>query len=144
MSSILLEIITPDKIAYSDQVEMVTAPSADGQIGILPNHVPLFARLVEGEVKISKKSGDLLLAIGGGYIQVTPDKISILVSAAVHANEINERQVLEAKKRAQDALKEKLSPEAVAEMQSIIRRTDISLKVLKKRSHLGSRSSLPS
>lgn len=133
MAYFLLEIITPDRIAYSEQVEMITAPSAAGIIGILAHHVPLFSRLVEGEVKIVQDGEEFFLAIGGGFIEVTGQKVIILVTEAYHANEINEQEVLAAQKRAQQALAAKPTGDALLEAQSQFKRSTIALKVLKRK-----------
>lgn len=132
-SSFLLEIITPERIAFSEQVEMVTAPSQDGAIGILPHHVPLFASLVEGEVIIKKKGENSYLAIGGGFLEVSPEKTVLLVTAAYHADEINEQEMLSAKKAAEQALVAKPTGEALAAVESLIRRSEIALKVMHRR-----------
>lgn len=130
MNTFLLEIITPERIAFSDQVEMVTASTASGVIGILPHHVPLFTRLVEGEVKIDKKEEDMYLAIGGGFLEVTPTKTILLVTEAYQAHEINEKEVIEAKKRAEQALASKPTGDALIAAESLIRRSEIALKIL--------------
>lgn len=133
MKPFLLEIITPARIAFSEEVEMITAPSADGVIGILANHVPLFSRLVEGEVKIAKKDGESYLAIGGGFLQVLPEKTILLVTAAYHANEIDEQEMMMAKKRAQEALASKPTKDALFAAEAMMRRSEIALKVLHRR-----------
>lgn len=133
MSTFLLEIVTPERVAFSDQVEMLTAPSAVGMIGILAHHIPLFTRLVEGEVKIGKGGQDYYLAIGGGFLEVTPEKVVILVTEAYHAAEINEQEVLEAKKRAEEALAQKPTGEALLSAQTSFRRSLIALKVLRRK-----------
>lgn len=133
MSSFLLEIITPERIAFSDQVEMVVVPGASGQMGILPGHIAVFARLVEGEIKIVKKGEDYFLAIGSGFIEVTKEKVVILVTSAYHADEINEQEVLSAQKRAQQILTEKPTGAALLEAQALFRRSAIALKVLHKK-----------
>lgn len=132
MASFLLEIITPEKIVYSENVEIVTAPSSTGVIGILPNHVPLFTRLVEGEVKITKEGDEFFLAIGGGFMEVTKEKVTILVTEAYKAEEINEQELLEAEKRAKKALLEKPTGDALISTQSLFKRSIIGLKVLEK------------
>ena len=133
MSSFFLEIITPERVAFSDKVEMVVAPSAMGNIGILAHHVPLFSRLLEGELKISKGKEEMFLAIGGGFLEITPLKTTILVTSAYHAEEINEKEVMKAKKRAEEALAEKPSGDALIDAQALFRRSMIALKVLKRR-----------
>ncbi|MBM3282780.1 ATP synthase F1 subunit epsilon [Candidatus Gottesmanbacteria bacterium] len=132
-STFLLEIITPDRIAFSDTVDTVTAPSASGIIGILPGHVPLFSRLVEGEIKITKGKEEFFLAIGGGFIEVTGSKVIVLVTDAYHAHEINEQEVLAAQKNAEEALKAKPTGAAIAEAQALFRRSSIALKVLRRK-----------
>lgn len=133
MSTFLLEIVTPQKVAFSDQVTMVTAPSAAGMIGILAHHVPLFSKLIEGEVKIDKGNEEFYLAIGGGFLEVTPKKVILLVTSAYHADEINEKEVEEAKKRAEEALRAKPSGSAFLEAQSLYKRSIIALKVANRR-----------
>lgn len=138
MSTFLLEIITPDRVVFSDQVEMVTATSSMGTIGILPQHVALFSKLVQGEVKISKDKKDFYLAIGGGFIEVTKDKTYILVTEAFHAEEINEQEIIKARKRAEEAIRDKSNLMSLSEAQSIFHRSEIALKVLRR--HRSSRN----
>lgn len=133
MSAFLLEIITPKRIAFSDQVEMVTAPTSAGIIGVLPHHMPLFTRLIEGELKITRTDEELYLAIGGGFMEITKDKVMVLVTDAYHADEINEREVLAAKKRAEEALTAKPEGAALLEAQSLFKRSVIALKVLHRK-----------
>ncbi len=133
MATFLLEIISPERIAYSDQVEMVSVPSSTGILGILPGHIPLFSRLVEGEIKITKKNEDYFLAIGSGFLEVTSRKVAILVTSAYHADELNEQGILAAQKRAEELLLTKPTGEALLEAQSLFKRSIIALKVLNRR-----------
>jgi F-type H+-transporting ATPase subunit epsilon len=133
MSSFLLEIITPQRIAFSEQVAMVTAPSADGEIGVLPHHVPLFTRLVEGEVKIARESDEIYLAIGGGFLEGSKQKVILLVNNAYRADEINETEGESAKKRAEEALAASPTGDDLVAAQALFRRSVIALKVLKRR-----------
>ena len=98
----LLDIVTPDRTAYTDTVSAVSVPTPNGTIGVLPKHVGLFTVLGEGEIKISTGSKDIFLAIGGGFMEVTREKVSILVSRAVHADELNEKAILEAQAAARE------------------------------------------
>lgn len=134
-----LEIITPERIAYNDgEINLVNVPSTDGEIGILPNHTPLFAKLAEGEVKVEKDKEEFFLAIGGGFIEVFNNKVTILVTRAVHAQELNEKEVLEAQKRAAELLKQKPTGSAFLEAQSLYRRALVDMKVLRRKSRLSS------
>lgn len=133
MLTFSLEIITPEKIAFTDEVDMVTAPTTSGVIGILAHHEPLFTRLTEGEVKITKKAEEYFLAIGSGFMEVAGEKVVILVTSAFHADEINEQEVLSAQKRAEEALNAKPSGSALIEAQALFQRSMIALKVLRRR-----------
>ena len=133
MSTFRLEIITPEKIAFQAPVDYLSVPSKEGVLGILAGHEPLFSLLSEGELKISAKGEETFLAIGGGYLEVTRDKVVVLVSNAVKADEINEQEVLNAKKRAEEALEQKPEGEALIDAQAMFRRSQIALKVLKRR-----------
>ena len=128
-----LEIITPERIAYTDTVDMVTVPSVMGTMGVLPKHIPLFAQLQEGELKIKKGSEDYFLSIGGGFIEVTKEKVIVLVTRAVNAKELNEKEILEAKQRAEEALKEKPTGEVFIAAQTLLRQTLVDLKILRRR-----------
>ena len=133
MNHFLLEIITPDRLAYSDSVDMVTVPSSTGIIGLLADHVPLFSRLVEGEVKITKGDEEFFLAIGGGFMEVTKTKISILVSRAMHAKELNEAEILKAQTRAKEAIAHGVKGDELREAHALMRRTILDMKILKRR-----------
>ena len=116
MKSFLLEIITPDKIVFSDQVEMVTVPSEAGILGILAGHSPLFSKLISGELKILKSGKETFISLGEGFMEVGEGKVSILVTKALHADEIDEEKLLIAKKEAEEALKNPPSPELPARL----------------------------
>ncbi len=128
-----LEIVTPERIAYTDSVDMITVPGVDGILGILPRHAPLFAQLTEGEVKISKGNQELFLAIGGGFIEVMPKKVMILVTKAMYADELNETEINQAKIQALEALKQKITPQEKIIAQAMLRQSIVDLKLLRKR-----------
>jgi len=128
-----LEIITPEKIAFTDEVTLVTAPTELGIIGVLPRHVPLFTRLVQGELKITKGKEEIFLAIGGGFMEVSVNKVVILVTEAFNAGEINEMEILSAKKRAEEALRTKPQGEALQEAQYMFQRSVLAMKLLKRK-----------
>ncbi len=130
-----LEVITPEKIAYTAEVDMVTLPSVMGTIGILPKHIPLFAQLTEGEVKIKKGGEEIFLAIGGGFVQVSKDKVSVLVTRAVHYRELNEVEINKAKQEAQQALKNKPTGKELIQAQTLFRQSLIDAAILRRRKH---------
>lgn len=137
MTPFNLEIITPERLAYEDQVDMVTAPTALGIIGILAHHVPLFSRLLEGEVKITKGDTEYFLAIGGGFMEVTRERVSILVSRAVHAAELNESEIKKAEDRAKEALAHGIKGDELKEAQALLRRSLLEMKVLRRKHGTG-------
>lgn len=133
MSTFLLEIVTPARVALSEEVESVYAPAPDGTIGILPGHMPLFTSLTEGEVKIRSKDREYYLAIGGGFMEVSKSKVTILVSAAAHAHEINEAEIEKARQAASEALTRKDEGVDLSQAQAILRRSLIELKVARRK-----------
>lgn len=132
-ATFFLEIITPDKIVFQDEVEMVSVPSVTGTLGILPHHVPLFTKLEEGELKILKGNQEFYLSLGGGFMEIQKEKVTILVTKAVHADEIDEEKVLKAKKEAEEALMRRPTGEELIETQAMLRQSLFDLKVLKRR-----------
>src|SRR4030042_185466 len=106
MSTIKLEIVTAERLIYSEDVNMVVAPGVIGYLGILPHHAPLMTMLKPGELRIKKESEEISLAVTGGFMEVRPDKILVLADAAERAEEIDITRAEAAKKRAEDRLKE--------------------------------------
>jgi F-type H+-transporting ATPase subunit epsilon len=130
-----LEIVTPDGSAYSEDVEMVTLTGVQGEMGILPHHVRLMTRMVPGEVVVRKAGRDVFLAVGGGLVEVTARRVSILTDMAVAAESIDEAKAEEARRRAEARLQEKLSAEEVATTNASLARSLAQLKV--RRRHRG-------
>ena len=128
-----LQIVTPEASVYSADVDIVTLPTAAGQIGILPNHVRLITRLVPGEIIVRKDGQPEYLAVGGGLVEVTGEHVSILTDLAVAADSIDEAKAEEARQRAAARLREKISAEEVASVNASLARSLAQLKV--KRRH---------
>jgi len=128
-----LEIITPEGIAYSEDVEMVTLPAVDGELGILPDHVRLMTQLVPGEMVVRKDGQDRFMAVGIGLIEVTGKRLSILTDMAIAAESIDEAKAEEARERAARRLREKISAEEVASVNASLARSLAQLKVKRRR-----------
>ena len=128
-----LEIVTPQATVFSEEVEMVTLPGVEGQMGILPQHVRLMTQLVPGEMIVRKSGQDRFLAVGEGLIEVTGDRVSIVTDMAVAAENIDEAKAEEARQRAAARLREKLSTEEVASVNAALVRSLAQLRV--KRRH---------
>ncbi|MGH7953913.1 MAG: F0F1 ATP synthase subunit epsilon [Limisphaerales bacterium] len=133
-ATIKLEIVTPEAKTFSDDVDMVTLTGMDGQMGILPQHMPLMTGLVGGEIIVRKGSENIFLAVGDGFVQVTGDKISILTDMAIKAENIDEAKAEEARQHAEARLAEKLSEEDAAAVSAALAHALTQLKV-KRRAH---------
>ncbi len=133
-NTLKLEIVTPDGKAYAEDVEMVTLPGVEGQMGVFPLHVPLMTQMVPGEIIVRKAGQDYYLAVGEGLIEVMGDHVSVLTDMAIAADKIDEAKVEEARQRAEARLREKLSDEEVASVNAAIARSVAQLRV-KRRHH---------
>lgn len=99
-----LEVITPERKVYEEDVDMVVAPASEGYVGILPHHTPLFTTLGPGEFKVKRGGVEEVLAVFGGFMDVRADRVVVLTDAAEHAEEIDASQAQEARDRARQAL----------------------------------------
>ena len=128
-----LEIVTPDAIVFSDDVQMVTMPAVDGQIGVFPHHVPLLTQVVPGEMIVRKDGRESFLAIGEGLVLVTGDRVAIVTDMAVPAERIDEAKMEEARQRAAARLRDKISDEEVATVNASLARSLAQLQVKRRR-----------
>ena len=132
MATIKLEIVTPEAKTYSDDVDMVTLTGTEGEMGILPQHMPLMTQLVAGEIIAKKGLETIFLAIGDGFVQITGEKISILTDMAIRAENIDEAKAEEARQRAEARLAEKLSDEDAAMVNATLAHSLAQLKVKRR------------
>ena len=132
-NTLKLEIITPTATVYSEDVELVTLPGVDGQMGVYPQHVRLMTQLVPGEMIVHKGGRDEFLAVGEGLVEVTGDRVAIVTDMAVAADNIDEAKAEEARQRAAARLREKLSSQEVASVNAALARSVAQLYV--KRRH---------
>ncbi len=135
MATLHLSIVTPQKEVMSEDVEAVYVSTPTGEIGILPHHIPLVTALVEGEIKVIVHGKESYFAIGGGFMQVTKKNVIILVSRAVHADELNEAEIKKAQEAARTAVKQKGAGIERAEAQAILKRSFLEMKVLRHKRH---------
>jgi len=133
MHTLKLKVITPKKIVLEEEVLSVTAPAETGEITVLPRHMNLFTLLIEGIIKIKKRSGEDYLAIGGGYLQTDGEQVNILVSRAYGQDEIDEQMTAKAVAEAQKIISQTKDIKQRAEAGALLRRSIIDLKLLKKR-----------
>jgi len=133
MNTLRLKVITPRKIVIDKQINSVTVPTADGEITILPHHVHLFSLLVEGIVKIKTEDGEDDLAIGGGYLETNGETVTVLVSRAYGQNEIDKNLTDKAVEEAKHILSKSTDDKERAEAMTVIRRSVIDSKLMKRR-----------
>jgi len=128
-----LDIVTAERVVYSDDVDIIVAPGVDGEMGILPHHAPLMTTLNPGELIVRKDGEEFFMAIGGGYLEVRPDRVIVLADSAERAEEIDIARAEEAKKRAQEALANPTAQVDTAQAEAALRTAIARLGVAEKR-----------
>ncbi len=132
MSSLKLDVVTAERIVYSEDVDIVIAPGMEGQLGILPHHAPLMTILQAGELVVRRGGEEDTLAISGGFLEVRPDRVIVLADSAERAEEIDTERAEAAKKRAEQRLTEKTAETDVARIEASLRRAMARLTVAEK------------
>ena len=132
MATLRLEIVTPEAKTYSEDVEMVTLPGSEGEMGIYPNHVPLMTQIVPGEVYARKNNQNYFLAVGEGFAEITGDRVAIMTDIAIKAENIDEAKAEEARRRAEARLAEKLDDEEAATVSAALAHSLAQLKVKRR------------
>jgi F-type H+-transporting ATPase subunit epsilon len=132
-STLKLEIVTPDAQVYSEDVEMVTLPGAEGEMGIYPQHVPLLTQVVSGEISVRKDGRDHFLAVGEGFVEITAERVAIMTDMAIRAENIDEAKAEEARKRAEARLAEHLDDEETAVVTAALAHALAQLKVKRRK-----------
>ena len=132
-ATLKLEIVTPEATAYSEDVEMVTLPGVEGELGVYPNHVPLLTTLNPGELRVLKGGKETFLAIGEGFVEITGSSVSVLTDMALESAVIDEGAAEAAVERAKKAMKEDLGSEEVAAVQASLQKALAQLHVKRRR-----------
>jgi F-type H+-transporting ATPase subunit epsilon len=133
-ATLKLEIVTPEGKVYSEDVEMVTLPGTEGELGVFPLHTPLMTQIVAGELAARKGGQDFFLAVGEGFAEITGDHVCILTDMAIKAGDIDERKAEEARQRAEVRLREKLSDGEEAMVKAALAHSMAQIKVKRRRS----------
>ena len=131
-ATLKLEIVTPEATAYSEDVEMVTLPGTEGEIGVYPNHVPLLTTLKPGELRVLKGGRETFLAVGEGFVEIKGDAVSVLTDIALEASAIDIGAAEAAVARAQAAMKEDHGAEDIAAIQSTLSKALAQLHVKRR------------
>lgn len=132
MSPIKLDIVSAERLVYSDEVDMVIAPGVEGQLGILPHHAHLMTMLEPGELLVKKGGSELCLVVSGGFMEVRPDKITILADTAERAEEIDVTRAEEARRRAAERLQRPTSGIDTERVEAALRHSLARLKAAER------------
>ena len=134
MPGIRLEVVTAEHSLFSDDVDIVIAPGIEGELGILPRHVPLLTALAYGELIARKDGAEHSFVIGGGFLEVRPDKVVVLADVAERAEEIDIERAEAARRRAEERLREAAGFELdLARAEASLRRATARLRVAERR-----------
>jgi len=129
-----LEIVTPEQKIYSDDVDSVVIPGVEGELGVLPEHVPLMTQLLPGELRVLKGGEELRLAVGEGFVEIGADKVAVLTDMAVKESDIDEPAAEEAVKRAEAAMREhKIDDEEYATVKASLQKSLALIRVKRRR-----------
>ena len=137
MATIKVEIVTAERKVLEDDVDMVIAPGIEGQLGILPRHAPLLTALQPGELRLKKGGEETSLIVSGGFLEVRPDRVTILADAAERAEEIDIARAEEAVRRAQERITSRTTELDLQRAMASMRRATIRLKVARRRRGTG-------
>ena len=138
---LLLEIVTPERLAYSDTVDAVNLPGIEGELGVLPHHAPLVSMLGVGELRIRKGGAEESFAIVGGFLQVRPDRVVVMAETADMASEIDLEKAQEARREAERALEGAVHTDAVdlAAARASLQQALLRIRVAERRHREGPR-----
>lgn len=130
-----LEIVTPEQKTYSDDVDYVVIPGIEGELGVLPQHVPLMTQLVPGELRVTKNGEEIRLAVGEGFVEIGGDKVAVLTDMAVRESDIDDAAAEDAVRRAEAAMRDtKLSDEEHATVKAALQKSLALVRVKRRRS----------
>jgi F-type H+-transporting ATPase subunit epsilon len=135
-----LEIVTPEKLAFTDEVDSVVLPGSEGELGVLPHHAPLISTLGAGELRLRKGGQEESFAIVGGFLQVLPDKVVVMAETADMASEIDLEKAHEARRQAEQALESGYVEGAdLSAARAALQAALIRIRVAERRHHEGPR-----
>ncbi len=133
MAPMRLEIVTAERLIYSEEVDVLVAPGEDGELAILPSHAPLLTGLRPGEIRVVKGNEDSYIAVSGGFLEVMANKVTILADTAEQADEIDEQRAEEALRRAEEQIAARPADMDLEQALASLRRSRARLNVAVKR-----------
>jgi F-type H+-transporting ATPase subunit epsilon len=128
-----LQIVTPLATVFAEDVELVTLPAIEGEMGVYPQHEHLITQIVPGEILVTQKGRERSLAVGEGLVEVTADRVEIVTDMAIAVEDIDEARVEEARAKAAARLREKISGEEIASTNAALARSLAQLQVKRRR-----------
>jgi F-type H+-transporting ATPase subunit epsilon len=130
-----LDIVTPESRVFSDTVDSVVIPTVEGEIGVLPGHIPLLTQIADGELRVTKGSMISYLVVGGGFAEIDGDAVRVLAERAISEEMIDENVVEAAMKRAEQELREAkdIDPQQFEHLQNLVRYAGVQLAVKRRR-----------
>ncbi len=133
--ALTLEIVTPEAKVYSDTIDSVVIPTVEGEIGILPGHIPLLTQVAFGELRVAKGAETQFLAVSGGFAQIEGDSVRVLAENAITEEKIDENAVEAAMKRAEQELAtaKTMDPQELEHLQSLVRYAGVQLAVKRRK-----------
>ena len=133
MATIHVDIVSAEGEIFSGEASMVFAPAVMGEIGIAPRHAPLLTTLKPGEVRVQIPGGEeQFFYVGGGAIEIQPHLVTVLADTALRAKDLDEAAALQAKQRAEEALKNRTDAKDAAELQAELARAVMQVKMIEK------------
>jgi F-type H+-transporting ATPase subunit epsilon len=133
-----VEIVTGERVVYQESdVDMVIAPGSEGALGILPKHAPLISTLSQGELRVKKGNQEQSIVVFGGFIEVTPEKVIVLADSAERIEELDISRAEEARRRAEEAIRNRGETVEIEEAMAALRRANLRLNVGRRRRRSG-------
>ncbi|MBK9137910.1 MAG: ATP synthase F1 subunit epsilon [Verrucomicrobia bacterium] len=133
MATLKLEIVTPEGKTCSEDVDMVTLPGVEGEMGIYPQHVPLLTQIAPGEITVRRGGQEYFLAVGPGFVEITGERVSVLTDMAIRADDLDDAKAEAARAAAEKRLKERLGEGDAAAVNAAILRSVEALKGRRRR-----------
>ena len=143
MAKLLFEIVTAERLVSSQEVDVVVAPGEAGELAVLPRHAPLLTSLRSGEIMVRNEGEESYIAVGGGFMEVMPWKVTILADTAERADEIDEQRAEEALRRAQEQVDVSSSDMDLGRALAAMRRSQARLRVARRRRSRGDTGAPP-
>ncbi len=138
MAKLDVELVTGERVVYQESdVDMVIAPGSEGSLGILPKHAPLISTLAQGELRVKKGNQEQSIVVFGGFIEVTPEKVIVLADSAERIEELDITRAEEARKRAEEAVRNRGETVDMEEAMAALRRANLRLNVGRRRRRTG-------